>query len=166
MSRADSYHERLYAPVSWWALAGLFLASVAVAFAVATPMWLTVAVVVVLVVLEGALLVGYGSARVEVRDGMLTAGRARVPVAVLGRADALDRDAGRRIAGVEADARAYLLLRPYVKSSVRVSLEDRADPTPYWLLSTRRPSRLVAALDAARATARQPGGRMGARHDR
>ena len=36
---------------------------------------------------------------------------------------------------------------------VRVPLTDPADPTPYWLVSTRHPARLVAALDAARSAA-------------
>ena len=58
---------------------------------------------------------------------------------------------------VEADARAFLLLRPYVKTAVRVDLEDPADPTPYWLLSSRRPEALAAALAGAtgRLTARR-----------
>ncbi len=59
---------------------------------------------------------------------------------------ALDADATRRLAGVEADARAYLLLRPYLKRAVRVDVTDPADPAPYWLLSTRQPDELAAAL--------------------
>ena len=58
----------------------------------------------------------------------------------------------RRVAGVEADARAYLLLRPYLKRSVKVQLIDPADPTPYWLISTRHPAELSAALSAASAS--------------
>ena len=49
------------------------------------------------------------------------------------------------MAGVDADARAYLLLRPYLKRAVQVDLADPADPTPYWLLQ--------------HATSRNPGGR-------
>ena len=60
----------------------------------------------------------------------------------------LDADATRRLAGVEADARAYLLLRPYLKRAVRVEITDPADPAPYWLVSTRHPDELAAALDA------------------
>ena len=48
--------------------------------------------------------------------------------------------------GVDADARAYLLLRPYLKRAVRVEITDPADPTPYWLVSTRHPDRLAAAV--------------------
>jgi hypothetical protein len=43
------------------------------------------------------------------------------------------------VAGRDADARAYLLLRPYLKRAVRVEITDPADPTPYWLVSTRHP---------------------------
>ena len=63
---------------------------------------------------------------------------------------ALDADGVRRQAGVEADARAYLLLRPYLKRGVRVDIADPADPTPYWLVSSRRPDALVSALEAGR----------------
>ena len=64
---------------------------------------------------------------------------------------ALDAETTRLLAGRQADARAYLLLRPYLRRSVRVDVVDPADPTPYWLLATRHPDRLAAALSAARA---------------
>ena len=54
-----------------------------------------------------------------------------------------------KISAFYADARAYLLLRPYRKKAVKVSLSDPADPTPYWLVSTRRPDALAAALTRA-----------------
>jgi hypothetical protein len=63
--------------------------------------------------------------------------------------EALDAEAARRAAGVEADARAYLLLRPYLTRAVRVQVVDPADPTPYWLVSTRRPRTLAAVLSEA-----------------
>ena len=56
-----------------------------------------------------------------------------------------------RLAGRDADARAYLLLRPYLRRAVRIAIDDPADPTPYWLVSTRRPTRLAAALTDATA---------------
>ena len=57
----------------------------------------------------------------------------------------------RRRAGVEADARAHLVLRPYVASAVEITLDDPADPVPYWLVSSRRPQELAAALTRAAA---------------
>ena len=67
-----------------------------------------------------------------------------------GPVQALDEQGTRRLRGVDADARAYLALRPYVARAVRVQVEDPADSTPYWLVSSRRPERLVAALEEAR----------------
>jgi hypothetical protein len=146
------YDERLGVPLRWWALATMFLASMLLAFLVATPAWVALSGTAVL---SAALLGGfwsYGKARVTVRDGVLTAGRARISVEHVGAVEALDADATHRLAGRDADARAYLLLRPYLRRAVRIAIVDPADPTPYWLVSTRRPTRLAAALtDATRA---------------
>lgn len=140
------YDERLHAPLRWWVQGTMLVASAWLAAAVAMPALGAVAVAIVGGALMTAFLVGYGGARVQVADGRLRAGRAEIPTHLLGTATALDRAGTRRQAGVDADARAYLLLRPYVKASVRVELDDPADPTPYWLVSTRHPEALVAAL--------------------
>jgi hypothetical protein len=146
-----SYDERLGVPLRWWALATMFLATVLLAFLVATPAWVAFGITGLLVALVVGLFVGYGAAWVSVHDGVFRAGRAQIPVSLLGEITALDAQARQRLAGVDADARAYLLLRPYVRRAVRVDLVDPADPTPYWLVSTRHPAELVAALSAARA---------------
>jgi hypothetical protein len=81
-----------------------------------------------------------------VSDGVLRAGSARIPVALLGPAQALDVAAMRHELGPGLDARAYVCLRAWARTGVRVALDDPADPTPYWLISTRRPQLLVEAL--------------------
>ena len=83
---------------------------------------------------------------VQHADGVLQAGRARIEAGYLGAVESLDPEATRRAAGVEADARAYLLLRPYLKRAVKVAITDPADPAPYWLVSTRHPDELAQAL--------------------
>ena len=147
------YDERLGVPLRWWALATMFLASMLIAFLVATPAWVAVAGTAVLVALVLTLFLGYGAARVSVRDGVLTAGRARISLEHVGEVEALDAARTRLLAGREADARAYLLLRPYLSRAVRIGIDDPADPTPYWLVSSRRPDRLAAALRRS-----EPGG--------
>lgn len=143
------YRETLHVPLRWWALATMFLASVLLAFLVALPMAVAYLLTGTLVLVTVVTFLGYGRARVTVADGVFTAGRAQVPVGLLTDPVALDEDATRAAVGREADARAYLLLRPYVRRSVRIQVVDPADPTPYWLVSTRHPRRLVAALEAA-----------------
>ena len=158
-----SYDERLHVPLRWWALATMFLASLLLAFLVATPAWLAFTVSGLVAVGTAALFMGYGGARVRVDastgpDGVGTfyAGRAHITVDLLGVPVALDAQASRRLAGVDADARAYLLLRPYVSRSVQVPVRDAHDPAPYWLVATRRPDQLVAALVAAGAPSGAP----------
>ena len=133
-------------PLRWWVQATMFLATVWLAFVVAMPVWVASLAAGLMTAATYALFLWVGSAKVSVRDGVLHAGRAHVEVRHLGTPEPLDKDSTRRVLGVEADARAFLVTRPYLKRSVRVPLTDPADPTPYWLLSTRRPDRLAEAL--------------------
>ncbi len=146
------YAERLSVPLRWWVQTTMLVAS----------LWLTVAVVdalsgaavlaitAVAAILAAAFLLWLGSTRIEVDRNEFRAGRAHIPLNLIGTVEPLDADATRRVAGVDADARAYLLLRPYLKRSVKVTIDDPADPTPYWLVTTRHPQRLATALTAAR----------------
>lgn len=151
------FDERLRVPVRWWALATAFLFSVLVAFLVATPAWVALLSTGVLVAVVVLVLAGWGSARVAVDHDRFVAGRAQIPVRLLGPPVALDREGTRRLAGVDADARAYLLLRPYLERAVRVPLCDPDDPTPYWLVATRRPDALAAAVERCRHPLPDPG---------
>ncbi len=106
-----------------------------------------------LLTLAGCLL-SYGSPTIAVAGGQLRAGRAHIDLQHVGTVTALDATETRATAGMHADARAYLLLRPYLKRSVRVEITDPRDPAPYWLLCTRHPERLSAALSSQSTSAR------------
>jgi len=143
------YDERLSVPLRWWVQGTMFLATVWLAFIVALPPALAWGATAVLTGSVVALFLGYGAARIRVDGGVLQAGPARIPVSMLARPVALDAEAARLLAGRDADAHAYLLLRPYLKRAVRVDVVDPNDPVPYWLVSTRRPEELAAALVVA-----------------
>jgi hypothetical protein len=85
---------------------------------------------------------------IEVRDGELIAGRARLPLTVVSSATGFIADEAQAERGTRLDARAWLLIRGWVSPVVRIELDDPADPTPYWLISTRKPTELAAALTA------------------
>ena len=87
---------------------------------------------------------------VEVTDAALRAGRATLPMQFVGTAVAITGEDATVARGRELDARAWLLLRGWVKDVVRVENTDPNDPAPYWLISTRRPAELVDALAEAR----------------
>ena len=124
----------------------MLLATFWLAFVVSTPAAVAWSATGVLVALMVLLFLTYGAPRVDVEDGWLKAGRARIPGHYVGAAEALDPAETRRVAGPGADARAYLLLRPYLKRAVRVTIRDDRDPTPYWLVSTRDPEHLASAI--------------------
>jgi len=140
------YGERLYVPLRWWVQATMFLATVWLAFVVALPTWIAWTGSGVLLAIVFGMFAWVGASKVEVRDGVLYAGPARIALEHLGVVEPLDKDATRRVHGVEADVRAFLHTRPYISRSVRIAITDPADPTPYWLVSTRHPRRLAAVL--------------------
>jgi energy-coupling factor transporter transmembrane protein EcfT len=141
-----TYSERLHVPLRWWVQGIMFLATLWLALIVAVPeawAWSIAGAILGLIALA---YLAYGSAQISVRDGELHAGSARIEARWLGAVEPLDEAAARRVAGQDADARAYLLLRPYLKRAVRIRIDDPADPAPYWLISTRRPDALAAAV--------------------
>jgi hypothetical protein len=145
---AGSYRERLFVPLRWWVQATMLLASLWLAFIVSMPAVAAWTATAVLVLITFGGFAWLGSARVEVRDGVLYAGPAHISLEHLGPVEPLDAEETRRVHGVDADARAFLLTRPFLKRSVLVPVLDPADRTPYWLISTRHPQRLAAALGA------------------
>ncbi len=156
-SAPPAYHERLRVPLRWWAQGTMFIATFWLAMVVALDViapWLPWAVTGVLLAGLALFLRSYGDARLVVGDGWFRAGRARIEVGHIGAVEALDVDETRRVSGPGADARAYLVLRPYLKRSVKVEITDPGDPVPYWLVSSRHPRALAGALDAARSEGR------------
>ena len=148
MSITPAYSERLGVPLRWWVQGTMLVAMLWLAVAVAAPVvvaWLVTAVALAMLVF---CLWAYGNARVVVGSGQLRAGRAHIAAEHIGTATPLDAEQTRRTAGVDADARAYLVLRPYLKRAVKVEITDPADPAPYWLVCTRHPEELAKALNA------------------
>jgi len=144
------YAERLGAP--WWA----WLGGLAVALLLAAEVhlgypglraWVPYAVAVPVAV---AVLRWAGNVRVAVveRAGVteLEVDDAHVPVSLFSSAEVLRGPAKQAALGRDLHPLAFVIHRPWVPSLVRLALDDPADPTPYWLISTQRPHRLVAAL--------------------
>lgn len=143
-----AYHERLRVPLRWWAQGTMLVATLWLTVVVAVPgpaPWIITGVALGLL---AVCLFWYGDARLVVGDGSFRAGRARIEATYIGAAEPLDAEETRRVSGRDADARAYLLLRPYLKRSVRVEITDPADPAPYWLVSSRHPQALAGALNS------------------
>ena len=145
-STTQAYDERLVPPPAVW-LAVLAVAAViaATAHGGAGGARAVVPYVVVLpAAVLGLLLSSRG--RILVADGVLHVPGARIPLDHLGGVTALDAEGTRRVRGPLAEPRAYVATRSWLRSSVRVQVEDPEDDTPYWLVGTRHPQELAAAL--------------------
>lgn len=149
-----SYTERLRAPAALWLLglvSALIFASTAWAgFSV------PVAIASYAVICGGcaATLLVWGHVRIEVSGGELRAGAAVLPLALAGEVAALDEAQTRALRGPRADPRAFLLSRPYLKLAVYVEVSGEHQGRPYWLIGTRRPAELAAAIERSRPQAR------------
>lgn len=90
------------------------------------------------------------SPRIEVANGILRVGKASIGLEYVGAASAFAGAHAVAERGTNLDARAWTRFRAWIGPVVRLEIIDEADPTPYWLFSTRRPQELVAVLRAAR----------------
>lgn len=144
------YRERLWVPWWWWPI-GLGLSAVLAAEVNMgvrdLPDWLPYAVLAA--VAAGVLL---WLSRVEVQvigegtDVELWAGQAHLPMSVVTRSAAVPRSAKSAALGRQLDPAAFVLHRNWVGPMVLVVLDDPDDPTPYWLVSSRDPDRVLSAL--------------------
>jgi hypothetical protein len=155
------YHERLRVPVSWWVL-GLLSAFMLGAGFLAGFDWEPALVVYgVITVPLTVFLICWGWLRIEVSRGALRVGKSTLPLAQAGQVTVLDTDQTRALRGPRADPAAFLLARPYLPRAVYVAVDDPAGVIPYWLIATRQPAELAAAIEAARPAARAGGTPVG-----
>ncbi|MEV6843974.1 DUF3093 domain-containing protein [Actinoplanes sp. NPDC051411] len=140
------YRERLR--LSWWSWLPALLvdAIVAIEFTLgfaSIPTWLPFAVVIPLTV---AGLIWVSRISVTVTDDELLVDDARLPVSVIADVVALDAGGKREALGIGSHPLAFVIQRPWIGPAVQVLLDDPDDPTPYWLISTRKPVELATVL--------------------
>jgi len=68
----------------------------------------------------------------------------------------LTPESKRDLLGPYTEPHAFVIQRPWVSGAVQIRLDDPADATPYWIVSSRHPERLAAALRPA-VSLRSPG---------
>jgi hypothetical protein len=142
------YRERIW-PSPW-----VFVATALVipaSLLVFLPINLFAGVIVAIVLYAAIVLVLVATSPViEVSPGELVAGRARVPVDLISAVTPFHGEEATLQRGRLLDARAWLLIRGWVSPVVKIEIADENDPTPYWIVSTRTPDELVAAIATAR----------------
>jgi hypothetical protein len=148
-----TYRERLTVPLMAWPIAlacAAFLAAEVFLGAPTPLIWVPYAI---LLPGTAAALLALGRIVVRVDAGELYVDDAHLPVSYVSEVNVLDANAKRALLGPVAQRYAFIVQRPWIVGAVRVVLNDPADPTPYWMISSRRPAALAAAIIAARDAA-------------
>ena len=83
---------------------------------------------------------------IEVDEKELRVGSAKIEHLYLGQAIALTPSQLKLIRTRDADPSAFLAIRFWSSNAAKVELEDERDSTPYWLITSNNPEKLVKAL--------------------
>lgn len=84
---------------------------------------------------------------VQVTKSEFSAGQAVIDRKFIGEVEIIDKDRIFHERGPGLNPAAFRLFQGTVQQGVKVEILDPQDPTPYWLISTRKPSELKRALE-------------------
>lgn len=94
----------------------------------------------------GALIIHLGTSTIIVDDDELRIKRAHIPLRFLGECIVIDKQGFSKARTRDADPAAYFATAFWISEGLSVQVIDERDPTPYWLISTRRAIELAEAL--------------------
>lgn len=154
MPAAPTHREHLTVPVSWWLVGLAFGLTFVIAIAAYTNLWFGAATAVAVTTLIGVVLWSWGHVLVAADQSGFTAGTAHVEWPWVAHVEALDAKEVTDALGPGANAAGHFVTRPYARGAVRLTLQDPADPHPFWLVSTRHPAQLAATVAAQLAATR------------
>lgn len=151
-------------PWWWWAVAIVIMGASVEAIFVAGPHFserggwpAVIGAFATSTAVVSALLAWLGSASVRVHDGAFVAGRRTLPAHLIRAAYPLDAEQTRALLGPRARHDAVMYIRGWVSTAVRIDITGSPTGTPYWVVSTRRPRALAAAVTAAASMERRDG---------
>jgi hypothetical protein len=146
------YVERLSIKARWWVVV------LAIALFGSSELFAgfggrVIAVVVAAVVVPTLVLLALaGRTVLRIDAAGLHVGGESISLEQMDSVEALDEAATRLALGPQADPAAKLFVRGYIRTSIRIRPVE-AGRAPYWLVSTRHPAQVIAAVEqAARGT--------------
>ena len=83
---------------------------------------------------------------IQVNESELVVGPAHIALKYIGEVSELDSTAMKTIRSRNANPMAYLGIRFWSSTGVKVDLIDKRDETPYWLITSNKANQLVQAL--------------------
>jgi len=149
MARSNSISEcaeRINWPVWLWLFVAMMIASIYLTF------WapfgdLFAAVVSILISITLIYSAKKSALEIVVINNWLYVGNAKIDCKYIKKVTALKKEEFLKLRGQNADPAAYNATRFWVSTGVKIELKDKNDPTPYWLIATRKPKKLAAVLN-------------------
>lgn len=86
------------------------------------------------------------TSRIRVDQNELRIDKAHIELKYLGKVTVLDSDAMRLLRTRDADPAAFLAIKFWAATGIKIEVTDPRDPTPYWLITSKRGEKLAALL--------------------
>ena len=148
--KADSkdviFFEKSNWPLSVWFFLSIMCASIYLA--IWAPLGQIPALVSTILCVFGLVILSQKmQTTILVEQNMLYVNNAKINLKFVKKATALNKkDEFKKLNGASADPAAFLATNFWTNIGVKVELKDKKDPTPYWLISTKRAEDLVKKL--------------------
>ena len=97
------------------------------------------------VIATWALLI-FRAPKIELSELELKVGRVVISRNLIGDAQVISKEGIFFERGPNLDPGAYKVFQGSVKTAIKIPITDPEDPTPYWLISTRKPGKLAELL--------------------
>lgn len=139
------YFERLSWPFSIWFLLSFFCA--AIYLAVWAPLGDIPALIVTIISIFGLVILSQRmQTTIYIEGNYLYVNYAKIDLKFIKSATALSKAEFKKLNGAQADPAAFLATNFWINTGVKIELNDKNDPTPYWLVSSRKTKELAEKL--------------------
>lgn len=138
------YKERVLPNFGTFAAIFALLPSIAI---ISEPFDIRIGLVIgVLVVITIWILLILRAPKIELSQLELKVGRVAISRNLIGEAEIISKDRIFLERGPKLNPGAHKVFQGSVKSAIKLQITDPEDPTPYWLISTRKPDKLAEHL--------------------
>ena len=141
-----TFREVLRVPGWWFGVALLAAVAAAAEIDLGQPGWAWKVPYAVFPAVTLWALLSLSRKRVLVEHGVLHVPGARAPLDAFGTPEVLDREALRLYLGPAARPEAWVVTTSWLRQAVLLPVTDPDEDTPYWLIGSRDPAALAAAL--------------------
>jgi hypothetical protein len=140
------YFEKSKIPLKIWAF--VLGMSISIYLSIWAPLGVFPAIIITILFTFGmVILLERMKTSIKITKDYLYANEAKIEIKYLKTAVSLSKDEFKKLNGVEADPAAFLATNFWTHKGVKIEINDKNDPTPYWLISTNRAKEIIKKLN-------------------